>query len=714
MADNRVPATSPVKSHGTSVVQNVLSFIRKSPVVTRAKSQIKATIHQTRQYVLNESKAIDKKLAHTERQNVNTWLTQGGFRGKFSAGYYELLKQGIELFKSMQADILCIEKLNITDQIGHITEVRYNVNDIETNQKLYVINMYNTKSSCLINGGSLDIFIHKHIMEIYNCVGRISSPQEQNNFCEILKDQLLYIKANFNDYMYEQEEEIANGTDAENCDFEKLCSYECETISICDKTNLNEIVPESDLVTSTPIISQSFSDITSDKNVKGTDTTSKTVTSLSVVGSGVSLNVNSDMTREDNVKIIQDLDNKTVKNLQSTESSVRTVASASEAGSVVNLNENSAKTDKAENTNMTEKHSTLVSRSTTTQTDEENQLKEILQMFTSEIHTLKSVINELKVENNNFKANLIKINSENENKQVKLIRNLESKICELKADNKQFDVQSGIAAMRLDNIPDKTRTSYSSALTQCTNKVPPHQLAHHDKADQQPMSQQNNKPLLPTPTATDNSTNSHISKLDANNHYQPNARYPQTPYGPASYHPPQFKPTVALLGDSNFTPVDTDSMSERFAYSKYRCFTTDEARNTVNTMPLHSAIVLHTGTNDLRDQPVQDIFDALRRIVKSITDEGSKVVISLTLPRGNPSLNRKCFELNFLLRNFFKDVPNVALTSVKEFYVDKHLNSALYKQERRGGYNAPLLHLNTEGLRVLTTNIERAVHYLFK
>ena len=99
----------------------------------RAKNAVTGKIKNTnkKKYNLNMSKAVCKKLQHTDRDHIEIWETGGGIRGKFSAAFFEILKHATELhYQNYQqgdvnGDEYRCEKKETTDQTGCVVEVRY-------------------------------------------------------------------------------------------------------------------------------------------------------------------------------------------------------------------------------------------------------------------------------------------------------------------------------------------------------------------------------------------------------------------------------------------------------------------------------------------------------------------------------------------------------------------------------------------------------------
>ena len=119
-------------------------------------------------YTLNEQKALNKKLEHCSRPNELSFkATYGGLVIYYQTGLYEAFRLVLPTWADLQDD----KNKSVTvkhkkDKNGHVSESTYSVNSIKPRRKLYVINMYHTTSSSLINGNSLELFTQHDLDEI--------------------------------------------------------------------------------------------------------------------------------------------------------------------------------------------------------------------------------------------------------------------------------------------------------------------------------------------------------------------------------------------------------------------------------------------------------------------------------------------------------------------------------------------------------------------
>ena len=118
----------------------------------------------TRDYVLNQTAALDKKLKATERQTVEVIETGGGLRIVLNTGSYELLKVATdEYFSEIENSRKC-KITRVQDKNSAVVETQYKLTAGKS--QLYTLNMYHTRSSCLVNGKKLQIFREKDFPEI--------------------------------------------------------------------------------------------------------------------------------------------------------------------------------------------------------------------------------------------------------------------------------------------------------------------------------------------------------------------------------------------------------------------------------------------------------------------------------------------------------------------------------------------------------------------
>ena len=101
-------------------------------------------------YKLNEVNSMKMKLAATEYTNIQLTETGGGIKLTLNAGLYELLRDSADAYlMSREGETTC-KKTQVTDKTGHQVETKYKVSSRKSGH--YTLNMYHTRSACLING----------------------------------------------------------------------------------------------------------------------------------------------------------------------------------------------------------------------------------------------------------------------------------------------------------------------------------------------------------------------------------------------------------------------------------------------------------------------------------------------------------------------------------------------------------------------------------
>lgn len=118
-------------------------------------------------YKLNEELAMKKKLASTERDDIEIQHTNGGLRIFLNAGAYELLKEAVDAYY-IESYEKTHRKIPVHDQNGSLVETRYKI--AMGKKHFYTLNMYHTKCSCLINGKKTDVFIKTDLPNILRSI----------------------------------------------------------------------------------------------------------------------------------------------------------------------------------------------------------------------------------------------------------------------------------------------------------------------------------------------------------------------------------------------------------------------------------------------------------------------------------------------------------------------------------------------------------------
>ena len=162
-----------------------------------------ATSTTTKRYVLNENKALRKKLRDTTIADLTYEITRGGLKLKFSTAAYEAFKCATRevLYAGQHADFSVEHKI-ITDSTK-TTQVEYQIK-VKTDGKnivgrsarlVYVsINLYNTRSSALVNGRQLDKFYTNQLPTIIQKMNEFNSADRSEKFDALNEAMRIYIE----------------------------------------------------------------------------------------------------------------------------------------------------------------------------------------------------------------------------------------------------------------------------------------------------------------------------------------------------------------------------------------------------------------------------------------------------------------------------------------------------------------------------------------
>ena len=123
---------------------------------------------EQRKYKLNEQRAVKKKLNATNREVAEITNTGGGVKINLNTGAYELLKCSAEEFYSGDIGDFSSQKIPVMDKKGHIVETKFKISCGKS--PVYTLNMYHTKSSCLVNGKHVQHFIDNHLPQLINAI----------------------------------------------------------------------------------------------------------------------------------------------------------------------------------------------------------------------------------------------------------------------------------------------------------------------------------------------------------------------------------------------------------------------------------------------------------------------------------------------------------------------------------------------------------------
>ena len=142
-------------------------------------------------YKLNEVNSMKKKLTASENTNIQLTETGGGVKLALNAGMYELLRDSADKYlMSLEGETTC-KKTQVTDKTGHQVETKYKVSYGKCGH--YTLNMYHTRSSCLVNGKNTAQFLQNDLPRIFTAIEtKISSENcSMEDFNANVRDMIL-------------------------------------------------------------------------------------------------------------------------------------------------------------------------------------------------------------------------------------------------------------------------------------------------------------------------------------------------------------------------------------------------------------------------------------------------------------------------------------------------------------------------------------------
>lgn len=147
---------------------------------------------ETRNYHLNPSVAMKKKLKASSEDLLQIKETDGGVTLKMNAGMYELFKyEAKEYLQSCNRDGTC-KITDVYDKSKNIIETRYRVSLRHSGQ--YTLNMYHTSSSCLVNGRNTSKFLDTDLPNILTKINQNLTRENCsiNDFNSSVRDMIVH------------------------------------------------------------------------------------------------------------------------------------------------------------------------------------------------------------------------------------------------------------------------------------------------------------------------------------------------------------------------------------------------------------------------------------------------------------------------------------------------------------------------------------------
>ena len=150
-----------------------------SKPLTRSQRTSERSVRQN--YNLNEDKTIKKKLDQCDRESpISFKLTGGGLRLWCQTGAYEILKEAVQKWYNNQ-DSTKAFLTKKEDKHGSIVEITYRITKSADGSHLYSVNMYHTKSSALVNGRHLEVFMEKELPAVLHLLKANKAALEKIN-----------------------------------------------------------------------------------------------------------------------------------------------------------------------------------------------------------------------------------------------------------------------------------------------------------------------------------------------------------------------------------------------------------------------------------------------------------------------------------------------------------------------------------------------------
>lgn len=201
---------------------------------------------ETRNYKLNRSKALEKKLQYTERDDISVEVTGGGWKVLFNTGIYELIKDKIDHY-FLESRQYSYNHKPVLDKGGNVVETKYTVT--KGKASLYTINMYHTKCSYLVNGRNPRHFISEDLPKIVDSIrSQLDRP------ISAINDELRQMLINMESVEVREEESNSRQQACISGATEEVSTLVTNQVNIPEMSDMNvsmtiEIEEESEVVT---------------------------------------------------------------------------------------------------------------------------------------------------------------------------------------------------------------------------------------------------------------------------------------------------------------------------------------------------------------------------------------------------------------------------------------------------------------------------------
>jgi len=134
------------------------------------------TLTETRRYELNKGKTMKKKLAASTNEVFQLTETGGGVKLTLNAGMYELFRHSADEYFQHCSDESSCKKSDVLDKAGNIVESKYKVSTRKSGH--YMLNMYHTTTSCLVNGRNTSKFLDADLQNIFSIIDKKVSRED--------------------------------------------------------------------------------------------------------------------------------------------------------------------------------------------------------------------------------------------------------------------------------------------------------------------------------------------------------------------------------------------------------------------------------------------------------------------------------------------------------------------------------------------------------
>ena len=162
----------------------------------------------SRDFTLNKTKALNKKLDATRSEHLSYKITGGGLRLFFSAASFEVFKHACKFYyeqlkEDQNREVAFIpitdkSKVNVVEEQIKVNESSYDSLGRSIKRKCFCINIYYTTSSVLVNGRKLQTFCETDLPLIIVKMKECKIDGQTVNFNELNKifEEIILLEKN--------------------------------------------------------------------------------------------------------------------------------------------------------------------------------------------------------------------------------------------------------------------------------------------------------------------------------------------------------------------------------------------------------------------------------------------------------------------------------------------------------------------------------------